>query len=453
MNNYTEIVTRKFLSKIQTYGMLDNIEYVVVGFSGGADSVCLLHLLNSFKNEFGYQIKAVHVNHGIRGCEADSDENFAKSFCEELGVGFYAVKVNCIEEAKASGESLEECGRRLRYQAFNSFCEGNSRIATAHNANDDAETIILNIIRGTTVKGLCGIPSVRNNIIRPVLDCSREEIEGYCRENNLHFVTDSTNFSTEYTRNKIRHEILPVIKDINPAFLTSFASLKDNASNVTQFLSYNSDLLLSKSKIDQNVYNRDVLLNCHPSVCSEALLKAYSQFSGKSADNKKIKSMQKLLLKGGRLQLYGEDFAEVKKDYLRFYNREKSVPESERIIDAIPFKIDYNGYLISLEKNSDNSKIVNQCRCDNVINCNSVVGNLVLRTRKPGDEFTFPKRNVTKSLKKLFTEENIPIELRGKIPVISDDVGVVWILGFGVTKRCCASTHSDNIILVRGENK
>ena len=453
MNKYTEIVTNKFLKKVRTFGMLDNIDTVVVGFSGGADSVCLLHLLDSFKGEFGYQIKAVHVNHGIRGDEADSDEDFAKSFCEDLGIAFDAVKVNCLEEAKACGESLEECGRRLRYSVFNSFCEDNSRIATAHNANDDTETIILNIIRGTTVKGLCGIPSVRDNIFRPILDCSREEIEGYCSENNLHFVTDSTNSSLEYTRNKIRHEILPVIEAINPAFLTSFASLKDNASNVTQFLSNNADILLSKAKKDQNVYNRDVLLCCHPSVCSEALFKAYLQFSGKSPDNKKIKSLRKLLLKGGRIQLYGEDFAEVKKDYLRFYCQEKSVYESECIIDSVPFEVDYNGYLISLEKNTNNSKIVNQCQYNNVINCSSVVGNLVLRTRMPGDKFTFPKRNVTKSLKKLFTEENIPIELRDKIPVISDDVGVVWIFGFGVTKRCCASSQSDNIILVRGENK
>lgn len=452
MNNYTEIVTNKFLSKVRTFGMLDNIDSVIVGFSGGADSVCLLHLLDSFKEEFGYQLKAVHINHGIRGDEANSDEDFAKNFCESIGIAFEAVKVNCPEEAKATGESLEECGRRLRYTNFNRFCEKNSRIATAHNANDVAETMILNIIRGTTVKGLCGIPSVRDNIIRPIIECSRAEIEGYCRENNLNFVIDSTNLSLEYTRNKIRHEILPVIENINPAFLSSFASLKENASIVSDFVSTNADLLLSKAKKDDNVYDRDVLLCCHPSVCTEALFKGYLQFSGKTLDNKKTKALRKLLIKGGRRQLYGEDFVEVKKDYLRFYRIDKADLNNEIGIDFFPFEAVFGNYTVKLEKITDNSKIVNQFDDIDMIDCNSVSGNLVLRTRRAGDEFTFSKRNVTKTLKKLFTEENIPIENRGKIPVISDDNGVVWVLGFGVTKRCVASKCSDNIILVGGKN-
>ncbi len=452
MNNFTQSVFQKFLNTVNEYNMLENVKTVVVGFSGGADSVCLLHILYSFKKKFGYNIKAVHINHGIRGAEAERDKLFAEEFCRNLNIPFKAVKLNCIEEAEKNKESLEECGRRLRYQQFNELCGNNSKIATAHNANDNAETIIFNITRGTTVKGLCGIPFVRDNIIRPILNCSRKEIEGYCKENNLSYVTDSTNLSDDYTRNKIRNNILPVIEEINPAYLNTFTSLADNAFCVTDYLSSQADLLLCNGKKDENVFDRTILNKSHKSVCAESLFKAYKDFSGKSLDNKKVNALLDLLKSGGRIQLFGDDFAEVKKDYLRFYTVDTNNADSGCLINSLPFSTKFNGYSIVLEKCVNYSKIVNQNDMCNMLDYASVVGKLALRTRKPGDEFTFKKRGVTKSLKKLFSEENIPVEIRNKIPVISDDIGVVWVQGFGVNKRCLASKDCGNIVLVRGEN-
>ncbi len=453
MNNFTKVVTNKFKQTVQRFSMLENVETVVVGFSGGADSVCLLHLLDTFKNEYGYSLKAIHVNHGIRGEEAKRDEFFAKDFCEKFGIPFEVVAVNCLEEAKKSKETLEECGRRLRYLVFNSFCDVDSCIATAHNANDNAETVIFNMVRGTTVKGLCGIPFVRDNIIRPVLDCSRTEIEGYCKENNLDFVTDSTNLSDDYTRNKIRHNVLNIFEEINPSFLDAFSSLCANASDVSDFLITKSEDVIVKAQKGKNTYDRALLLEAPSAVSSEVLFKVISQFCGKSADNKKVKEIQALLQKGGRVQIYGNSFAEVKKDYLRFFvdNIEQS-ENSKIIINEIPFSVDFNKYTILLEKFVNNSKIVHQNTYCDMVDYDTVVGKLVLRTRQPGDKFTFKNRNVTKSLKKLFTEEDIPIEERNTIPVIADDIGVVWVQGFGATKRCCVKADSDNIVFVRGKN-
>lgn len=452
MNKFTRLVTEKFLATVGRFNMLDNTDTVIVGFSGGADSVCLLHLLWAYKDKFGYNINAIHVNHGIRGEEADRDENFAKAFCETHSIPFEVVRVDCVEESKKFKESLEECGRRLRYDAFNSFCKDGFKIATAHNANDNAETVFLNIIRGTSIKGICGIPYVRNNIVRPVLDCSRAEIEGYCKENNLSFITDSTNLCDDFTRNKIRHKILPVVESINPSFLDTFSSLRDNANVVSGFIDTESDVLLTIAEKGGYIYDRNILLNDASAVCSEAIFKAYKDFSVKALDSRKIKSIQSLLKDGGRIQIYGDDFAEVKKDYLRFYKVKGLNEDIRRVIDCFPFSAETNGFSVSLEKITNNSKFINQNDCYNMIDYNSIVGNLVLRTRKAGDEFTFKKRGVTKTLKKLFTEENIPIEIRNRLPVISDDSGVVWVYGFGVTKRCLPSENSDNIVLIRGEN-
>ena len=452
MNNVESIVQKKVIKTLTEHKMLENTDEIIVGFSGGADSVCLLHILNSLKDTFGYSLKAVHINHGIRGVEADSDQIFAKDFCAKFEIPFESFSFNCVEEAKKNKESLEECGRRLRYESFNKVCSKNSKIATAHNANDNAETIIFNIVRGTSVKGLCGIPVARDNIIRPLLTCSREEIECYCKENDLDFVTDSTNLSLEYSRNKIRHLVLPVFEELNSSYLSSFSTLSDNARQVTDFVKYSADILLTESKIDDFTYNRTVLLSADKAVVTEMLCSEFYAYSKLLLDNKKANNLYELLKNYGRLQLYGNIFAEAKKDYLRFYRSTEPFFYDNLHITSFPFEAKFGSYFLNLEKIADNSKIVNQIGMTDMIDYNSISGNLVLRTRKAGDKFTFDKRNVTKSLKKLFTEENVPIENRDIIPVLSDDVGVVWVYGFGVTKRCCVSEHSDNIILVRGKN-
>lgn len=452
MSNFTDVVKNNVLKAINEYKMLENTDEVVVGFSGGADSVCLLHILNSLKNVFGYSLKAVHINHGIRGDEANRDENFAKDFCLKYEISFQAFSFNCIEEAEKSKETLEECGRRLRYESFNSVCSEKSKIATAHNANDNAETIIFNITRGTSVKGLCGIPFVRDNIIRPLLYCSRNEIEGYCTENSLSYVTDSTNSEVEYTRNKIRHLVLPVLEEINPLYIASFNALSENAKAVTNYLFNDTENLIQQAVIGDYIYNKNILINADKAIVYEMLCSEFSAYSNLILDRKKVFALYDLLINGGRLQLYGNIFAEVKKDYLRFYRTKDSLAKDVIDITQLPFEELFGNYVIKLEENTNNLKIVNQIDTIDMIDCNTVSGNLVLRTRRAGDSFTFPKRNVTKTLKKLFTEENIPIEIRDEIPVISDDVGIVWVYGFGVTKRCYAGKHSDNIILVRGKN-
>ena len=216
MNNYTLALKNKVMKAIDDYSMLRGASKVVVGFSGGADSVCLLHILSKLRNEIGFEIIGAHVNHGIRGDEALRDADFAQDFCKQLGVAFKLLNVDCVSKAREMGVSVEECGRLLRYDFFYSLADCNTRIATAHNSNDNTETVLFNLARGSSVKGVGGIPPVRGNIIRPLIYCARKEIEGYSRENNLQFVTDSTNLCDDYTRNKIRHKILPVLEEINP---------------------------------------------------------------------------------------------------------------------------------------------------------------------------------------------------------------------------------------------
>ncbi len=211
---------------------------VLVGLSGGADSTALFTALC----ECGVRVVAAHVNHGIRGDEAKRDAEFCRSLCQARGVEFCLLEADVPAEAKKSGESIEEAARRIRYAFFERIMleKDIPLLATAHNADDNAETVILNLTRGSGTRGACGIPACRTvnggTLVRPLLNVSRAEIEEYCRENGLSYVTDSTNLCDDYTRNRIRHRVIPELKKLNPDFVTAVSRFCASAAEDCEYL-------------------------------------------------------------------------------------------------------------------------------------------------------------------------------------------------------------------------
>ena len=203
--------------------MINKGDTVIAALSGGADSVALLYVLYSLKNELGFSLAACHVNHNLRGEESDGDERFVRRMCRFLDIPLYVASIK-VNDLRQKHDSLEECARRLRYEFFDSISRG-KLIATAHTASDNCETILINMVRGTALSGICGIPVKRDNIIRPLLYNTRGDIERYCTENSLDYVTDSTNLSDDYTRNKIRHKVVPLLREINPALFGAISRL------------------------------------------------------------------------------------------------------------------------------------------------------------------------------------------------------------------------------------
>ena len=228
-------ILEKIKDTIKKYNMIEPGDGVVVGLSGGPDSVCLFHSLCSLRKELEIRdITAVHINHGLRGEESDGDEESARALAESLDADFVSFKYDVNKIAAETGEGTEEVGRRLRYGAFENIRrrKGAARIAVAHNRNDQAETVMMRIMRGTGLKGLAGIDFIRADgvVIRPVLDLSRDEIERYCEENGLHPRIDSTNKKAIYTRNKIRLELLPMMKEkFNPNIVDALVRLSAQA--------------------------------------------------------------------------------------------------------------------------------------------------------------------------------------------------------------------------------
>jgi len=234
------IVEEKFLNTVKKNNLIKTNDVIVVGVSGGPDSITLLTCLNKYKDKFQYKLVVAHVNHLIRK-DSTEDEQFVEKLCKKLEIPFEVKRADVVEIAKAEKRGEEEVGRKIRYDFFDEVAKkyDANKIAIAHNMNDNAETVLLNLIRGSGLSGLEGIqPQEYGKYIRPLIECSRAEIEKYCEENDLQPRIDSTNSEDIYKRNEIRHKVLPMLKEFNPNIIETLSRtskiVKENNDFVTQ---------------------------------------------------------------------------------------------------------------------------------------------------------------------------------------------------------------------------
>lgn len=311
------MITSTFINSIRSaiadHKMLCAGDSVVCALSGGADSVSLLHALCALREELAISVSACHVNHGLRGEESDGDMRFCKSLCERLGVELYLLQTD-VREFQQKHESIEETARKVRYDFFAEVSDG-KKLATAHNLNDSAETVLLNMMRGTGLKGLCGIPPVRGNIIRPLIYCSREEVERYCTENALDFVTDKTNLSDDYTRNKVRHIILPEMLKINESFLDTSARMQKNLREDSELLEAMAQEALAAARTDGGYLCAEIAAQPRP-VRSRALRRILMD-GGIEPSALRISMAEEITLAGkGKINPCRNKFVVVKKGKL-----------------------------------------------------------------------------------------------------------------------------------------
>lgn len=437
------------LSVIEKYGMLEKDDTVVVGFSGGADSVSLLYVLIQLKNEFNLNLIGAHVNHGIRGEEADRDENFCREFCLKYGIRFESLKVNVPLLASENSMSEEEYGRKVRYDFFSSLAGESGKIATAHNLNDSVETLLFNLARGTSGKGACSIPAVRGNIIRPLIETPREEIESFCEENSLQYVTDSTNFENEYSRNKIRNVVIPALKEINPSAVYAVARYIESAKQDEELLSaiteenYKScfaDGKLSEDKLSglaSGMKRRIVAKFLSANTKSDVSAKNIDDIVSLIGTDKSVNSAGgiKIQSRGGFLSVVNGDEESIVPWQIEITKKNKCLDFPYGTVEV---KI----------LNIKDLQILNKENIDNYIDCDKISNALCLRNRVSGDEITLRKRNVTKSLKKLFNEDGVPLSERNKLAVLSDGESVVWVQNYGTSKNFCIDKDSKNIMKI-----
>lgn len=445
---------KKALSAVEKYNMLCEGDRIIAAVSGGADSMAMLMFLMSVADRYSLTLTVAHVNHGLRGKEALRDESYVRDFCRENSLDFKVLHADVAALAEKSGESCEECGRRVRYEFFGSL-DPCAKIATAHTASDNAETMLFNLARGSSLKGLCGIPAVRGNIIRPLIFCTRADIENYCRENSLDFVTDSTNLSCDYSRNKIRHIAVPALKQVNSAFEENALRFSQNAELDEEYLESQTAELIDRSS-DENGYNKNVLLSAHPALCRRAVLSLLKQNCPDCADNKTVSLLVEILTAGGKIQLSSSLFAECRGDRLFFFTPEDPLEDWSEDVekDCINGVCEHCGryriYRVNKNVFVDTQKI-NKDILDYSVDCDRIYGKVQIGSRRAGDKLTLAKRGCTKSLKKLFNEAHIPASKRSQTAVLRDENGVLWVEGFGADKRCRVNKNTENILIIRRE--
>lgn len=392
---------------------------ILIGLSGGADSVCLTHALVCLKEKYNITLFTAHLNHGIRGEEAERDENFVKAFSESLGIKCFTLKADIPAIAKERKQSEETAGRQVRYEFFNKICAENGidKIATAHNRNDNAETLLMNFMRGSGLSGLCGIPYRRDNIIRPILDVTREKIEAYCRENGLQYVTDSTNNTLDYTRNKIRHIFLPLIEnDFNGNFVNT---VSQNAGLIREDKEY-------IEKAAKTEYNK-IVINSRADI--QSLL---------SLDNAVLRRVIRLMLKDKRQSLADMPSVYIE-DVISILGKDSGT--SVNLSDGFVARIEYGFLIIDKDTEKTDSfsyslgigeslyipelnKTVKVSAAENRIKDGAIYLGLLkgakvtVRNRREGDVFSPYGMTGSKKVKEYFINSKIPRGERDRVPII-----------------------------------
>ena len=284
------IPMKSFLKKkrireyIDKHNMINRGDRVILGLSGGPDSVCLFFVLLAIKEEYGISIQAIHVNHMIRGADADEDEHYVRYLCLEYDVPLQVLRIDIPKHAKESGRSLEEEARIARHDAFEKAAleaesEGMiAKIAIAHNANDNAETVLFHMARGAGLDGMCGIAPVRGRIIRPLLEVSKEEILQLLEENQVPYCIDATNSHVEYDRNRIRHNIIPELQQVNERALEHITDMTARLTEIADYISIETKGLLQIAKSSENRLRKRAIATAPRVIACQALKEYLSQF-------------------------------------------------------------------------------------------------------------------------------------------------------------------------------
>ncbi len=460
------------LKTIKSKELINYGEGVIVGISGGYDSVCLLHVLYSISNELGIKIYPVHVNHILRGEEALRDENFVKSFCSTLGLEVYVKHIDVARKAKLEKTSLEEAGRNARYEAFSLVAEeyGASKIAVAHSRNDQAETILMRICRGTGLEGIRGMEYKRDNIIRPLLDVDRLQIEEYVNGIGIEAVTDSSNLHTDYFRNRIRLNVIPVINEASGLDITeNLLRLSKIVVAEDDYLRYNSELYYQKAVLsEKRMYTEldlNVLTEMHQAVRLRVLRIAVEKTCG-TLNGFEYIHMNKIdsLIEDGRTgaQIDLPHSMAVVRTYNSLILKEQGKvlqKQFEKVLQ-IPGDTEIQNEGIIVKTEILQFKSIKNCR--EFINCNekahtkfidldkltSSGENILLRNRRDGDVFKPLKSNGTKKLKEYFIDNKVPRDIRDMIPLLALDKEVVWIVGNKISDNYKVTDNTRTVLKI-----
>ena len=425
-------ITIKIDKTVQKHNMLCRGDFVVVGVSGGADSMLLLSYLIKKRQELDLRLLVANVEHGIRGSESVADSEFVERFCKENKVEFSCLKIDAPALAQEDKMGVEEYSRKRRYEFFESF--NSDKIATAHNLSDNVETVLFRLSRGTSPAGCGGIPYKRERIIRPLLDVSSKEIREECANKGIPFVVDSTNADNNYSRNYIRNVVVQDFIRLNPSFEKAVDRFIKSSCEDNDYLKKEAEKCFADCE-NENGLDIEKLKKYHSAVSKRAII-MLAEKNSVSLDELHLNGVFELLSKSGKFQIKNKYFALSDLKNLRICeidNNEINFSLSKKIVEAEYFL--------------NNCELLKK-EFDFYFDYDKIIGSICVRERMEGDKISPVKRNCTKSLKKLFNEKKIPSDKRRNFPIVADDNGVIAVKGICIDKRVCLDENTKKILLI-----
>ncbi len=446
----------------EKFHMLSPQAGVLVGLSGGADSVALLQVLCRMREEVGLRLFAVHVHHGIRST-AQRDADFCEMLCKQKDVEFVCEKADVTAFAKEQGITVEEAGRKLRYDIFERYrvLKALDAIAVAHHKNDQAETILFQLFRGSGIKGLTGIPYQRDYIIRPLLAVSREEIEVFLEQQGLDYVTDETNVSDIYSRNKIRHHILPMAEEVCAGAIDNMNRASTILKEVQDFMEEESRAFLERHA-EHCEYQISVSVTAlkerHIALQKYIILAAIEHMikCRKDITERHVEGILSLLETEGEKSIDLPRGLLVKKQYDMLLFCKERVAERENALKQTEISvIPGNVYLFAdgrwLEATlieDNNLENIPKSNCTKWFDYDKISNTLLVRTRQAGDYLTIDEKEAQKSLQDYLVNEKVPKSMRDEVLVLADDHHIVWVLGKRISTHYKVTEHTKRILQI-----
>ncbi len=443
-------LARSVLKYIEKNDLIKHNSRVITGISGGIDSVCLFYVLSELKQALGFELCAVHVEHGIRGESSRRDEEFVRKLCKREGVPLKIYREKALEYAKENSLSVEEAARILRYRDFEDALlqMKGDKIALAHHKNDQAETFLFNLIRGSSLKGLAAMAPARDRIIRPLLDCTRGEIEAYAAERGLSYVTDETNLDEIYSRNRIRKTVIPELEKVGAMTVSHIFRAAETIREADAFISEAADELYTKSvtiKGQGLVYTVDIKKfaeNAHI-LKSYVIKRIVRELCGKWKDISSVNIEDVLLLTGrqsGRRVGLPYGITALRSGDRIVIGSEEDIKggdeDKERTVwfQVIPYEPSIGFSEKNYTKLIDYDKIKN---------------GLCIRTRRQGDRIAVGPGLCGQSLKKFFINEKIPLNERDRVLLVADGSDIVWVIGKRLSERYKLDGSSRRAVIIK----
>ena len=415
---------REILKVNKKYNLIEINDIIVVGFSGGPDSVFLMEMLKKLKNFINFKIYLVHINHLLRGEDADSDEKFSVEYAKKNNLEIFIKRIPVKEIAKEVGKTLEEVGREERYKFFSEIYEKvrATKIATAHNKDDQIETFLFRLIRGTSLQGLEGIKIKNNNVIRPISEIYKKDILEYLNKNEIQYKIDKTNFENEFTRNSIRLDLIPFIEErYNIKFKDKIFSLikeirennQNNSLNLSDYTDSENRIILEKTKFLSNFDKKN-------------LLSLFLNKKNIEVNRNKIDEISSLIKSNGTKKIDLDKSYRIVKDYTYLYiedKKENCVINNNVIQVKIPSEQIFDNFKITVStvENLDIPKQKNQYLLDAIYN-----DIIEVRYRKEGDRIFLGEKH-SKKIKEIFIDQKIPKDIRDRLPIFLYNDTIFWI--------------------------